>query len=130
MKKLYCFNCQQEVVPEKFLGFRFCPQCKHRLTDKGDGFYLVCDNCGADNPLSAKKCVKCGYHLNAYEPTETNVEIFAKSKSIKDFVLDFLFVFGAIVFSVIILYISFYLLLVFFVIGILGYFLSRSKFRM
>ena len=62
MKKKYCFYCQKDVESQRFLLWQFCAECKHRLTDKGEGFYRVCEQCGANMPVDGDFCVKCGYH--------------------------------------------------------------------
>lgn len=129
MKNLYCFNCQQEVEPKKFFGLYFCPHCNHRLKDEGDGFYLVCDNCGADNPLKAKKCIKCGYHLNGYSQDESDEENLLENESFAGLIFNFLCVLGAIILAGIILYVSFYLLIAVFAICAVVYLLSRAGFK-
>ena len=126
MKNLYCFNCQKEVEPKSFLKLQFCPFCRHRLTDKGEGLYLVCDNCGADNPVNAKKCVKCGSFMNGAE-NNGELEIYSSQKSLSSLIMDFLLVLGGIAFSVFVLYISFYLVFVFFVFGVIWYLLFSPK---
>lgn len=60
MKKFYCFYCQKDVEPQKFLLWRICPECGHYMKDKGKGFYRVCKYCGANMPVDAIKCYKCG----------------------------------------------------------------------
>lgn len=64
MKKFYCFYCQEDVKPHGIWPFRSCPNCRRRMSDKGEGFYKVCDVCGANLPTDASKCVRCGYNFN------------------------------------------------------------------
>ena len=64
MRKFFCFYCQKYVEPRGFKLFRICPNCRRRITDNGEGFYKVCDVCGANLPANAKKCLCCGYHFN------------------------------------------------------------------
>ncbi len=66
MKNFYCFYCQQDVKPRGLWKIRFCPKCKHFMTDDGEGFYKVCDVCGANLPANAKKCLRCN-HIFAME---------------------------------------------------------------
>ncbi|MBR3501579.1 MAG: zinc ribbon domain-containing protein [Alphaproteobacteria bacterium] len=61
MKKFFCFYCQEEVEPKQILRWRFCPHCKRPMSDEGEGFYIVCDNCGANMPPLAENCLKCGH---------------------------------------------------------------------
>ena len=76
MKKFYCFYCQEDVKPHGFWLFRFCPNCHRHMTDKGEGFYKVCDVCNANLPTDASKCVRCGYHFNKESAVE-NFELGA-----------------------------------------------------
>lgn len=123
MKRFYCFHCQQEVEPKYFFGLRFCPLCRHFITDKGDGFYLVCDNCGADNPVGAKKCIKCDSPFNGIDSDELTTS-FTQSTWFR-LLLNFLVIVCCIAFSVFILYISFYLIFALFVFGLISYFLTK-----
>ncbi len=59
MKKYYCFYCQKDMEPRHFLKWRFCPQCHRYMIDKGEGFYRICDNCGANMPVDAAECCQC-----------------------------------------------------------------------
>lgn len=120
MKKFYCFYCQEDVKPRGLLWFRYCPQCRRRITDKGEGFYKVCDICGANLAIDADKCMRCGYNFNK----ENAVENIAAGAFLDNNTwLSWLFVavamFLGIVLTLGILYISFYvagavLLVVFF----------------
>ena len=83
MKKFYCFNCQQEIEPKRILRWNFCPQCKRLTTDDGEGFYIVCDNCGANMPPLAKNCYNCGHGFHGYPDVEiqdnqTTFQLFIK----------------------------------------------------
>lgn len=116
MKNYFCFYCQQDVEPHVLLKWRFCPHCRHRITDSGDGFYRVCDHCGANMPPTAKQCVKCGYTTDGQQPA------LPRQLGWPVHWYDWLVAALAVLFSVIIavgiLYVSFYLLLVFFVAGL------------
>ncbi len=125
MKNLYCFNCQKEVPAKGFWGINFCPFCRHRLTDNGEGFYLICNNCGANNPTNAKKCVKCGYLINGIENNE--IENYPISRTVSSVLFDFFFLLGGIAFLALTLYLSFYLLFVFLILGIVYYFFSKIR---
>ena len=67
MKKFFCFHCQKEVKPFGLWKWRFCPHCKHFMTDDVEGFYKVCDNCGANLSPNAASCLKCGYVFDGGE---------------------------------------------------------------
>lgn len=64
MKKVYCFYCQQDVEPYKIWKWRICPHCFRPTEDDGEGLYLVCDKCGANMPVTAEVCPKCGCDRN------------------------------------------------------------------
>lgn len=63
MKKYFCFYCQKDVSPYKILKWRFCPHCRKLITDDGNGFYRVCDECGANMSSTSEYCLKCGHNL-------------------------------------------------------------------
>ncbi len=117
MKKVYCFYCQQDVAPKKFLWWRVCPECQHRLTDNGDGFYKVCDACGANMPVDAKVCVQCGKGAEI-----DGLPAALGLTDVKSVWLLWLIRIAAVVFSIIlavgILYISFYLVFVLLALGL------------
>ena len=75
MKKYYCFYCQQDVTPQTFLWWRTCPHCRHKITDKGEGFYRVCERCGANMPVDAHYCVKCGNGADQNQLIERYMQI-------------------------------------------------------
>lgn len=109
MKKFYCFHCQQDVEPHGFWKIRFCPKCRHFITDDGEGFYKVCDVCGANLPANASKCVRCS-HIFAME---NSMDKFGfNTYVVKNTWLSWLFVILTFVVSIIaamgILYVSFY----------------------
>lgn len=109
MKKFYCFYCQEDVVPHGFWKIHFCPKCRRFMTDNGEGFYKVCDVCGANLPANATKCVRCN-HLFAMEKAMDkygfNTYVF------KNNWMSLIFAVLAFVISIIaalgILYVSFY----------------------
>ena len=117
MKKVYCFYCQQDVAPKSFLWWRVCPECRRRLTDNGEGFYKVCDKCGANMPVDAKTCMQCG---NGAEIGD--LPAILGLTTVKSVWLLWLIRIAAVVFSVIlavgILYISFYLVFVLLALGL------------
>lgn len=117
MKKYYCFYCQKDVEPRHFFKWRFCPHCKHYMTDNGDGFYRVCAFCGANMSVDAAKCVKCGKHIGL---PASKTKIF-NVNNLPQWVIQLI----RIVFSIIliffvlgILYVSFYLFIAALVIGL------------
>ena len=123
MKKVYCFYCQQDVMPKRFLLWQICPHCHHRLTDNGEGFYRVCERCGANMPVNAHQCVKCG---NTIGPAQNQIETFIPKQYAPWLIwlLRVAAIFISLLISIGILYISFYLILVLFVLG-LAYFIFQ-----
>lgn len=128
MKKLFCFHCQKDVKPFSFWKWRFCPQCKRQMTDKGDGFYMVCDRCGANLPPDAGRCLKCGQELTG----DKSIGIYAP----KSFLFDndwpnLIFGFIAFVLFMIVglgvLYVSFYLIFFFVLIGLIMFLFNLLK---
>lgn len=129
MSKFYCFHCQKEVEPKNFFRWRFCPHCRHLITDTDDGLYLICDNCGADNPVNAKSCIKCGYGLNGGESSEISLYNQSKADSWLQLLIDILIVIGGLIFAVFVLYISFYLVFACFAFSVVYYLLSKVNSR-
>lgn len=124
MNRFYCFHCQQEIEPKRFFGFKICPLCQHRIVDSGEGFYLVCDRCGADNPVSAKLCIKCHNRLNGSgNPTSEKI-LYSADYLLKILANIALIIFGA-AFLALVFYISFYLVIFFAALGVIYYLLSR-----
>lgn len=119
MKKYFCFYCQEEVLPKRLLKWRFCPHCKHLITDNGDGFYRVCNNCGANMTTDAAHCPKCGFATGLPEapitPLQNNIDTWL------DWLLRIGLVMLSLIISVGILYVSFYLIFAVFVIGLAFY---------
>lgn len=116
MKKFYCFYCQQDVEPHGIWPFRSCPNCRRRITDKGEGFYKVCDVCGANLPTEASKCVRCGYNFN----TENAIENFAVGalldrNSWLSWLVVALALFLGVILTLGLIYVSFYFAVIFFV---------------
>ena len=125
MKNFYCFNCQREVEPKTFLGVKICPHCHHRIIDSGEGFYLVCDKCGADNPVSAKSCVKCRSHLNGNGDNDID-----DMPQTTDFILRTLtdaiiFIIG-FAFLIFIFYLSFYVFMALLILGTAYWLVSKT----
>ncbi len=127
-EKFYCFYCQKEVEPKGFWFLKFCPYCKHRITDSGEGFYRICDFCGADNPVSAKTCVKCKHQLSGEDKNE--IELFAKNMNpwIQT-LMNVLLAIGALAFFILILYVSFYLVLAFLLFAVVYYLMLKAGFK-
>lgn len=109
MKKFFCFYCQESIEPLGFGKLRFCPKCKRYVSDKGEGFYKVCDACGANLPTDAKKCLKCGHYM---EMENTMEEYGFKTYVYRNTWLSWIMVCLALFFAVIIalgiLYVSIY----------------------
>jgi len=124
MNKFYCFNCQQEVEPKKILGFKICPHCFHRIVDSGDGFYLVCDKCGADNPVSAKSCIKCKSSLNG-GGNLTSDKIVLSADFILKILTNIAFLILSVALLVFVFYLSFYLFMAFLILGAAYYLISK-----
>lgn len=64
MKKRYCYYCEEDVRPIWWFGRYICPKCLYYMLDKGDGFYKVCEKCGAKLPPDAAVCLICNYHFS------------------------------------------------------------------
>lgn len=116
MKRFFCFYCQKEVEPHRLLRWRFCPQCKRLITDNGDGFYRVCDNCGANMPVDVAHCPKCGRSTGMPETVPTT--LFKQPNVWFSWLIRIALIILSLVLSVGILYVSFYLIFAFFVIGL------------
>lgn len=117
MKKYYCFYCQQDVAPRHFFKWRFCPHCRHYMTDSGEGFYRICDCCGANMPVDATKCIKC--KQNTGLPTQNVKTIDLNNLPLwVMWLLRFAAVAVSIIIGIGILYVSFYLIIVIFAIGL------------
>ena len=119
MKKYFCFHCQENTEPVGFWKVLFCPKCKHFITDNGEGFYRVCDNCGANLPADAEKCLKCGHFMemeNTMEQYGFGTYVYRNSW------LNWLMAFLAFVFAVIValgvLYVSIYVVAFVFVFAV------------
>lgn len=125
MEKFYCFHCQKEVSPKKIWRWRFCPHCRHKIIDSGEGLYLICDNCGADNPVNAKSCIKCGYGLNGGENSEVCVYDKIKASAWWQVLIDALIVIVGLIFAIFVLYVSFYFVFAFFLFSVIYYLLAR-----
>ena len=130
MHKYFCFHCQKEVEPYSFWKWRFCHYCKRRITDTGEGFYMVCDKCGANLPPDAKRCLKCGHGLMGSK----NIDAYAPKSFLFDNDLLSILI-GAIAlffFTVVglgVLYVSFYLIILFVFIGAIVYALNFLSLR-
>ena len=119
MKKYFCFYCQQEVLPHRLLKWRFCPHCKRLITDNGDGFYRICDNCGANMPTDASRCQKCGTATGL--PEKTSSALQGDVNVWLGWLMRVGLVILSLALSVGILYVSFYLIFAIFVIGLAFY---------
>jgi ribosomal protein S26 len=130
MKKYFCFHCQKEVEPYSFWKWRFCPHCKRRITDNGEGFYMVCDKCGANLPPDAKRCLKCGHTLYG----EKDIDVYAPRSFLFD--NDWLNLLAAAVFLLLfiiiglgVLYVSFYMIFFFIIVGAIAVLLNLFRMR-
>lgn len=131
MKKYFCFNCQKEVEPQRFWRWRFCPVCRRLMKDNGEGFYRICDYCGANMPVDAVHCVKCGRRVDGLPETLSDtLERSFNTKSLADIVLSLFMFVLAFLLLLGILYASFYVLLAALVIGFVwvGFTFVRSRF--
>jgi len=125
MKKVYCFYCQQDVEPYRFWKWRICPHCLRPTEDAGEGIYLICSKCGANMPVNANVCPKCGYGKREgyFVKQVPLLPSFGKS------LLQNLAAAGMVVLSLILfgflLYISFYLFAGLFFAGLLFWLFQR-----
>ncbi|MBR3662558.1 MAG: hypothetical protein IKN67_04690 [Alphaproteobacteria bacterium] len=120
MEKSYCYHCQKDINPQRFLWWKICPHCHRKTAANDDGLYLVCDNCGANNPVDAHICLKCGNGLNGYRPDESVVPYFVTHSWLVP-LINFAAVFIGLLLALGILYISFYLVFVLLAVGIIWY---------
>ncbi|MCQ2734543.1 MAG: hypothetical protein MJ212_01145 [Alphaproteobacteria bacterium] len=134
MKKYFCFHCQQDVTPYKILKWRICPQCKKIMSDTGDGFYRVCDKCGSNMPSDAQYCLQCGHNLIGGADKNTDMDKFMslwRKNMWQNSLLSILLLFSALLIVSVILYFSFYFIIVFAVlgavIGLTRYFINLFK---
>lgn len=124
MKKVFCFHCQKDITPLTFGKWRFCPHCFRQTTDNGEGLYLVCDKCGANLPVDSIYCLKCGHGVNGHRDNE-NFLLPPVSKTWLHWLIQAGLLLFSLFLAVGIIYLSFYFLLIFFVLG-LGYYLYNS----
>lgn len=110
MKKFYCFYCQQDVEPRRFLKWRFCSKCGKYISDNGEGFYRVCDNCGANMPVDAAECYKCG-KSTGLPSKKSAAENFFNIHNWAYFLQNFIISLLGIALLAGILYFSFYIIL-------------------
>lgn len=133
MKKFYCFYCQKDVSPFKFFKWRFCPDCKHYMCDNGEGFYKICDNCGANLPADAAHCIKCGYAFKGdsaqkeYGSLPINLPL---NNSWIDAVISTIIVILSILAGIAILYLSFYAVLFISGVGLVWFLLNALRIKM
>ena len=122
MKKFYCFNCQKEVKQINLLSWKICPHCFRKIKDKGEGFYLICNKCGANNPVDGNYCIKCGQGINGKKGriviANTNFSILYK-------ILKFILPIFLLVFFFWLVYISFYLFFIFATIGCILFLINK-----
>ncbi len=115
MSKFYCFHCQKEVSPYHLYRWRICPHCWHKITDNGAGFYLICDRCGANMPVDAQNCPKCGAGANGNPDILPLPTLFSQNWTA--WLIRAALLFFSIILTLGIIYISFYLMSIFFVIA-------------
>lgn len=130
MKKFYCFYCQQEVEPRRFIKWRFCPKCGKYLKDSGEGFYRICNRCGANMPVDASACYKCGNSTGLPEEKYT-AEKFLNLSNWAYFLQNCMFFALCIVLLIGIIYLSFYLIMAalfcFAIFYCLSFFMPKNK---
>ena len=124
MKKYFCFYCQENIEPRKILFWRFCPQCRHYMTDDGEGFYRVCDHCGANMPADGKYCRRC--------KTSVNGQSFLELKNTwLQGLVGIALIFASVMFCLFIglgfLYLLIYLVPIFFIAGLLYIFFKSLQ---
>lgn len=134
MKRYFCFHCQQDVTPYKILKWRVCPQCKKLMVDTGEGFYRVCDKCGANMPSEAEFCLKCGHNMVGGADKDIDMEKFMslwRKNMWQSSLLSIVFFIVALLILFAVLYFSFYFIVVLavlsLIIGLAGYVLRLFK---
>lgn len=127
MKKVYCFHCQQDITPYKVWKWNICPRCFRPTPDDGSGLYLVCDNCGANMPSDAKYCPKCGYSPFGLPPRLLSASDHLNGRNVLQQIIRFGALFLSLLLSVGVLYLSFYLLFVFALVGLAYYLFTVFK---
>ena len=121
MKKYFCFYCQKDVEPFGIFKWKFCPHCRHRITDDGSGFYRVCENCGANMPTDAPRCLKCGRIFDAQAVQTELFEGIFKRRRWFDFIFGIGFIFLSLLAFIGIFYISFYVFFAALIIGVIAW---------
>lgn len=127
MKRYFCFHCQQEIEPYKLFKWRFCPKCYHIITDQGDGFYRVCDVCGANMPTDAMKCLKCDNVFDENALVEKNMAAFIQKRKIYDVLIGAAVLCLAFMAAFALFYVSFYVLVIIFIAGIINWLFHAVK---
>ena len=122
MKKFYCFNCQKDVKTINLLSWKICPHCFRKIKDNGDGFYLVCDKCGANNPVDGDYCVKCGQGING---NKGRIIITNETYNFFQKILKLILPIGILILFFWLVYISFYLFFIFVIIGSILFFINK-----
>lgn len=128
MKKYFCFYCQQDVTPYAVWKWKFCPHCYKFMQDDGNGFYMVCDRCGANMPSASNHCLKCGHGFYGNNDVILSIIPWYKKAFIAllgVFILSFFIMLGIGV-----LYVSFYFLIVFFIVAALFYILNFLRLKL
>lgn len=131
MKKYFCFHCQKDVTPYSFWKWRFCPHCKRRITDNGEGFYMVCDKCGANLPPNAGQCLKCGQRLSGNK----DIDVYAPKSLLFDtnwfnLIVGFIALFLFLVIGLGFLYVSVYLIIFFVFLGAIMFLFNLLRIRL
>lgn len=129
MEKLYCFNCQRDVRPFKFFKWRFCPDCRRYMHDDGSGFYKVCDDCGANLPADAARCIKCGYKFYGDNAVK-EYDFCWFNQSWVNKLISALIVFISILAGFALVYVSFYLVLFIAAAGLVWFILNMLRIKM
>ena len=119
MRNLFCFNCQKEVKSRQIFKWHFCSQCWCYLKDSDNGFYRICDACGANMPANAEYCRKCRLLFDGSGKRKQSMFVLQNMrKNGWGWLIDGITLFLAVLIGLGVLYISFYLILVFFFIGL------------
>lgn len=125
MKKFFCFHCQTQVNPFSFWKYKICPQCKHLISDDGEGFYMVCDKCGANLPPDAQNCLKCGHSL--YGGQDIDVKTYDLDYGVLNWVITGLLFILSVIIGIGVLYISFYAIFFIVFIGLVMFIFNLLK---
>ena len=131
MKKFFCFNCQTEVIPQKFIKWNFCPHCKHYIRVSDSGFYRVCDKCGANMPADATYCRKCRLLFDGSGKMKPlfPFDLYSSSQNGWNWLLNAITLFLAIIIGIGVIYISVYVIFAFIFIALVYWIFNLLRWR-